>query len=423
MTTETDRSDLPAPPRDPWLSAAYTAAGASCCWSAIAIRYIEDLSNPIWLLPFAVALGLSALIRLMQLHPYRILGLIPVATLFLFIACLIGWLTGPGLIPAVIYFCSLSTQITALFLAIRYRRKSSHPRWNQLPFDKVFFLMVMAISVAVFVIPFLDSTIQEGQRNSILQAFTLGIGAILVMYTWVRLFRPLFELFVEVLVHRSYRIHSVGPATKTIPVHGPLLVIANHACWWDPLFLAKVLPRPVTPMMTSVFYDRWFLKPLMVHVFETIRVEDARVRREAPEIQDAIRSLDEGKCVVLFPEAFLRRKEEIPLRRFGRGVWEILKARPETPVLCCWIEGGWGSYSSYWNGPPTKNKQIVGKRTISVGTAAPIVVPAEKLKHHLETRIHLMNEVSKARIFLELDPLPVFEYPNSDDETAPKPSE
>lgn len=131
-------------------------------------------------------------------------------------------------------------------------------------------------------------------------------------------------------------------------------------------------------------------------------------------------ALDDGKCLILFPESFLRRKEEVPLRRFGRGIWEILKARPETPVACCWIEGAWGSYSSFWNGPPTKNKIKERRRPISIGMSAPVTVPAEKLQQHLATRIGLMNEVSAARSFLGLPPFPPFELPAKDDETAPE---
>ena len=56
---------------------------------------------------------------------------------------------------------------------------------------------------------------------------------------------------------------------------------------------------------------------------------------------------------MVFPEGYLRRTEDRPLRRFGQGVWQILKARPDTPVFTAWIEGNWGSYTSYANGPPT----------------------------------------------------------------------
>ncbi len=91
---------------------------------------------------------------------------------------------------------------------------------------------------------------------------------------------------------------------------------------------------------------------MVTHLAETIRVEQSTFRREVPEIQKAISILDRGDCVLIFPEGGLRKKEENLIKQFGQGVWHILNARPQTPVVVCWIEGGWGSYFSYFNGPP-----------------------------------------------------------------------
>jgi 1-acyl-sn-glycerol-3-phosphate acyltransferase len=252
----------------------------------------------------------------------------------------------------------------------------------------------------------------------------LGAGAaMLVAFAWYRLFRPVFELCVEPVLWFGYNVRGAGPGVDAVPYHGPLLVVANHACWWDPLFLAKVLPRPVTPVMTAKFYDRWFLRPLMEYTFQVIRVPEAAVRREAPEIRDAIAALDAGKCVIIFPEGFLRRKEEQHLRRFGRGVWEILRARPDTPVLTCWIEGNWGSWTSYYNGPPTKNKTPQPRRPIGVGVSAPATVWPGVLENHLRTRVYLMNRVLAARAHLGLPELPPVELPARDeDETGEHPA-
>ena len=146
-----------------------------------------------------------------------------------------------------------------------------------------------------------------------------------------------------------------------------------------------------------------------------IRVEEAKARREAPELQQAIAALDAGKCVLIFPEAYLRRKEEIPLRRFGRGIWEILKRRPNTPIVACWIEGAWGCHSSYFNGPPAKNKKLDFLRPIQVALSEPFQLEPDVLEHHLRTRITLMNHVGQVRTKLGLEPLPPFELPKADD--------
>jgi 1-acyl-sn-glycerol-3-phosphate acyltransferase len=193
-------------------------------------------------------------------------------------------------------------------------------------------------------------------------------------------------------------------------------VVANHACWFDPLFLGKVLPRQITPMMGSDFYDLPVIRWLMVHVFHTIRVPEKALKKDVPqEIVEAVAALDRGECVVLFPEGYLRRSDDRPLRRFGRGVWHILSQRPDTPVYACWIEGAWGTFTSYRGGPPTKNKRPDLRRPVAVAVPEPVTVDPATLAHHLTTRLALMNRVAASRALLGLPELPAYQLPEKDE--------
>ena len=244
----------------------------------------------------------------------------------------------------------------------------------------------------------------ESVRGALLMLL-ISLGAIATIGAWYAFFRPALEGTLEILFLPVYRIRAVGPGAKQMPLRGPYLVIANHAAWFDPLWLAKVVPAPITPMMTSGFYDLPVISWLMRNVFGTIRVPDMSFKREAPELQEAIAALDRGECVVIFPEGYLRRKEVLPLRRFGRGIWHILTARPNTPIVACWIEGGWGSYISHRGGLPTKNKKIDFWRRIDIGVLEPLTVDAAALADHMATRTFLMQQVSAARAPLGLAPL------------------
>jgi len=266
-----------------------------------------------------------------------------------------------------------------------------------------------ALFVAAIVGAGIAWTLRErGRPYDVAEGFVVLASVVLVGWTWVRLFRPLFELSLEPPMWPLYRIRGTGPGLEGFPKTGPCLVIANHACWLDPIFLAAVLPRPITPMMTAKFYDLPLLRRLMVK-FGVIRVPEKALKKDTPEIQEAIAALDRGECVVIFPEGYLRRTEDKPMRRFGQGVWQILKARPNTPVFAAWIEGGWGSYTSYFNGRPTKNKKRDFWRRIGVAMSAAVTIPPAELTEHLRTRIHLMNLVVEARQHLGLPPLPRFE--------------
>ncbi len=236
---------------------------------------------------------------------------------------------------------------------------------------------------------------------------------LLALWGWGTLQRGATEIFFELTLGVCYAVRG-GPAHR-MPAIGPVLVIANHACWFDPLFVSKVLPRPGTPMMTAKFYSVWFIKPLLKYIFRVIVVPESPMRREAPELKLAVAALDRGECVMIFPEGYLRRKEEVPMRRFGQGVWQILKERPETPVVACWVEGGWGAWCSYYNGPPAKNKRMDFRRRIRVALSEAEVVPPELLADHLATRIHLMNRVRAMRVTLGLPDLPSVELPGRTD--------
>lgn len=252
--------------------------------------------------------------------------------------------------------------------------------------------------------------------TSSLPWFLFLLSATLCVWCWLRLFRPFVELCVEPVFRVLYRMRAFGPGVKRIPPLGPVLVIANHASWFDPLFLAEFIPRPITPMMTESFYKIWFLRPLLKNVFKVIVVRESAARREAPELQQAIDALDRGECVVLFPEGFLQRKVDVELRRFARGVWHILAARPDTPVVSCFIAGGWLTKFSWRNGPPGKNKRMDFRTPIRVGVSLPETVPAEILIDQLTTRIHLMNRVNAARVHVGLPTLPTFELPKAAEE-------
>jgi 1-acyl-sn-glycerol-3-phosphate acyltransferase len=228
------------------------------------------------------------------------------------------------------------------------------------------------------------------------------LAALAAVVAWWKLLRPAFELAAEMLFWPFYRVRFSGDGFWQIPQKGPLLIVANHSSWCDPLWVGKVLPRDVTPMMTHVFYDLPILRWIMKHLAKAIRVEVGKFRREAPELKEAVAALRRGECVMLFPEGRLRRTEEQLLRHFGQGVWHILHELPDTPVLVCWIEGGWGSYLSYKDGPPAKNKKLDWFRLIRVGFTAPRQLPSEILADHRTTRRYLMQACLDARQVLGL---------------------
>src|SRR5205807_1758989 len=85
-----------------------------------------------------------------------------------------------------------------------------------------------------------------------LLAAACGLAAVYALWFYRR---ETVELLFEAAVLPLYRFRAAGPGLDSFPRRGPVLVIANHSAWLDPLWLAKVLPRSLVAMMTSKFFD------------------------------------------------------------------------------------------------------------------------------------------------------------------------
>jgi 1-acyl-sn-glycerol-3-phosphate acyltransferase len=235
----------------------------------------------------------------------------------------------------------------------------------------------------------------------------LGLGFTILAATW--LLPQLFEQGLEIVGSLLWQVDITGPGAGAVPGDGPLILVANHSAYFDPLWVCKWMPRKVTPMMTSVFYDLPVMRWFMVHAAQAIRVPAATFRREAPELQEAIRVLQLGGCVLIFPEARLRKSEDRLLFPFGQGLWHILKAMPEARVMPVWIEGGWGSWTSHANGqPPLKGKPFDFLRKIRLGISRAEVVSPGLLADREAFRMWLMEQVLGCREHLGL-PVPTVE--------------
>jgi 1-acyl-sn-glycerol-3-phosphate acyltransferase len=359
----------------------------------------QHIEEGAWILAW-VLLGAAggSLLAGAQRHPRRALGLVPLATTGLVIGLILAQTVSPG--PALCVTLGVLGGVINVPLAAAYQiYLPADARGNGMAVRSLAdYVLITVVSTALFGLARAEIVNAAGQLWLIA---LLALGAAVV--AWCVLYRECIEQMVEIAIWPLYRIRGHGPGLETMPYRGPLLVVANHAAWLDPMFLAKVMPRRITPMMTSVFYDLPGLRFLMKHVAGAVRVQASTYRREAPELRLAIEAIDQGGCVVLFPEGSLRRKEEKPLRRFGQGAWHILSERPKTPVVVCWIEGNWKSFFSYYKGPPTKNKKLDFLRHIDIAVSEALPLPAEILADHRTTRAFLEQRCRQMRGVLGLE--------------------
>jgi 1-acyl-sn-glycerol-3-phosphate acyltransferase len=319
----------------------------------------------------------------LQSSPLRIRGLAPLGAMLVAVSLTWSAVSGSWLVAAVPFGIGAGVMAAALRGAIT----SLAPEAPTTSATIVAALVVGLGTVAGAILARVSSS------SSIL-AVIVGLGSLALAMIWIR---PVIELTAEVLFWPGYRVRSHGPGLEQFPLRGPVLVIANHAAWLDPLWVARALPRPLTPLMLSTFYHLPVLSLLTRYIVHAIPVPATGFRRETPELTAAIAALDRGESVLIFPEGWLRRKDEQPLRRFAQGVCRILKERPGTPVVACWVEGGWGSLTSWRDGPPLHGKPLDWRRNIAVGVSAPEVISTAVLAEEQATRLYLMQACLEAR--------------------------
>ncbi len=361
-------------------------------------------------LPFLVYFSLGAALSGLQRHAYRSSGLIPLASGGLFLCFVYTAISDDwSLAAAGIGFCIGLMLPPLLTVYTINQSETSRGQGGAL----------LGAGAAIVTACFLAAVISFPDQRDLFFNTAFGLAFLGAVVACVCFFRGVFELFLEAIFWPLYRVRAIGPGVAELPWRGPAIVIANHAAWFDPFWLAKVLPPAVTPMMTSKYYDMPWISWIMRHILHGIRVPDAAMRKETPEIDEATAALDRGECIIIFPEGWLRRKESQELRRFARGVWHILTARPKTPVFACWIQGNWGSMVSYRNGPPFRNKKTDIRRRIGVGVIGPIMLESTILEAHMKTRTELMKHVLEARSLFNLPPFDPFKN-DAPDEAVPE---
>jgi 1-acyl-sn-glycerol-3-phosphate acyltransferase len=140
---------------------------------------------------------------------------------------------------------------------------------------------------------------------------------------------------LRLLLGRLFRLRLAGAP----PPHGPYLLIANHQGWADAFVLIALLPAEPR---VHFFADRaavrshWW-KRLAIALLGGLVLVDRTKPSDRGAMRDALRVLDGGAVLALFPEGRVSRREA-DLGPFERGTgW--LAARARVPVVPAWLSG------------------------------------------------------------------------------------
>ena len=131
----------------------------------------------------------------------------------------------------------------------------------------------------------------------------------------------------RVFTHMVCRYRVIG--REHIPMTGPLIVIANHLSWYDPILLGVVFPRRLW-FFTKAEMFRWPIAGKVCQATEQIPVHRGESDRGA--LEQALAYLREGKAVVVFPEGTVERQEQMIAAHAGAAMLAMRSGVPVLPV-------------------------------------------------------------------------------------------
>jgi len=131
------------------------------------------------------------------------------------------------------------------------------------------------------------------------------------------------------------RFHRLDAAiTLPIPAQGSAVVVANHVSGLDPLLLIAASRRPLRFLIAREQYERFGLRWLFRAV-GCIPVD--RQGRPERALREALKSLERGEVVAVFPEGRIHLPTDRPAGLKPGAA--MLARKTGSPVVACRIEG------------------------------------------------------------------------------------
>lgn len=146
------------------------------------------------------------------------------------------------------------------------------------------------------------------------------------------------EVVVRGICRLLYRVRVTGQAD--FPRKGGVLLIANHLSYVDVVALQLAAPRPLRFIGYRSREGNWFFD----WVFRLAGVIAISSDRPAEAIKLAIRALQRGEVVAVFPEGMISRTGQ--LMKIERG-FEVIARKSGAAVVPAAIDGLWGSIFSF----------------------------------------------------------------------------
>jgi 1-acyl-sn-glycerol-3-phosphate acyltransferase len=118
-----------------------------------------------------------------------------------------------------------------------------------------------------------------------------------------------------------------------LPSRGPAILVCNHTSGLDPQLIQSACGRVITWMMAREYYEMPYLRSIL-DIVGVIPV--ARGARDLGATRAAMRALEQGQALGIFPEGRIEPTRE--LLPFQTGV-ALLAIKSEAPIYPAYLDG------------------------------------------------------------------------------------
>jgi 1-acyl-sn-glycerol-3-phosphate acyltransferase len=154
---------------------------------------------------------------------------------------------------------------------------------------------------------------------------------------------------------------------QRIPRTGPVLLIANHQCWFDPVVVSMAAPRRLYPLARKTLFANRVLGWLIGSLGAT-PVDQEGIAKEG--LKTVLSELKAGRAVLIFPEG--QRTWDGNLQPLKPGILLLIRRAP-APIVPVGIAGAFYAQPR-WKRFPTLSPLFLppGKGTVAVAVGRPI---------------------------------------------------
>lgn len=147
---------------------------------------------------------------------------------------------------------------------------------------------------------------------------------------------------------------------ENIPLTGPVIIAPNHVSYYDPVFVGAGITRDVEFMA----WGRLFSIPIlskMIRLCGAFPVEASKADKSA--YVDAIRTLEKGMALIVFPEG--KRSDDGEVKEFKPGIARIA-CRANAMIVPATISGAYEAWPKHRTLPRPKKISVYFHKPISI---------------------------------------------------------